>query len=103
MQKKDLITAIAESKKMHKIDVQQSVEGFIEEVKKSLAQGESVFLRGFGTFLPKKRKAKMGRNIKAGTAVQIPEHFIPAFRPSKEFKKEMKEQIKDTEQYKHPF
>ena len=61
-----------------------------KEVKESLAKGENIYIRGFGSFITKKRAAKIGRNIKKNTAVQIPAHFIPAFKPAKEFVQEVK-------------
>ena len=56
------------------------------EIKKALAQGRNIYLRGFGTWLPKERKAKLARNISKGTTVRIPAHRVPFFKPSKEFK-----------------
>jgi DNA-binding protein HU-beta len=67
-----------------------------KEIKASLAKGENIYVRGFGSFITKKRAAKIGRNIKRNTAVQIPEHFIPAFKPAKEFMQEVKKLGIDT-------
>lgn len=50
-----------------------------------MANGENIYLRGFGTFLLKERAEKTGRNISKGTSVKIPAHVIPAFKPAKEF------------------
>lgn len=61
-----------------------------KEVKDTLSQGENIYIRGFGSFITKKRAAKVGRNIKKNIAVEIPEHFIPAFKPAKEFVQEVK-------------
>jgi DNA-binding protein HU-beta len=61
-----------------------------KEVKEALANGEHIYIRGFGSFITKKRAAKIGRNIKKNVAVEIPEHYIPAFKPSKEFVAEVK-------------
>jgi DNA-binding protein HU-beta len=62
-----------------------------------LSNGENLYIRGFGSFIIKKRAAKIGRNIKKNVAVSIPEHFIPAFKPAKEFVQEIKssENIKE--------
>jgi DNA-binding protein HU-beta len=60
-------------------------------VKESLAKGQNIYIRGFGSFITKKRAAKIGRNIKRNTAVHIPEHFIPSFKPAKEFVQEVKD------------
>lgn len=59
-------------------------------LKEALAEGENVYIRGFGSFITKKRAAKVGRNIKQNTSVNIPEHYIPAFKPAKEFADEVK-------------
>lgn len=91
MRKADLINAISEKTGIPKVDVLVTLESFFKEVKDNLAQGENIYIRGFGSFIVKKRAAKIGRNIKKNTAVEIPEHFIPAFKPSKEFVEEIKE------------
>lgn len=59
------------------------MEAFFKEVKDTLADGENLYVRGFGSFIVKTRKAKIGRNIKKNIAIEIPEHQIPAFKPSK--------------------
>ena len=72
--------------------VLQIVEGFMESVKKSLANGENVYLRGFGSFILKHRAEKVARNITKNTTMIIPAHNIPAFKPSDEFLKMVKQQ-----------
>ncbi len=73
------------------MDILVSLESFFKEVKDSLESGEPVFVRGFGSFVLKKRAAKVGRNIKKNTPVAIPEHYIPYFKPAKEFMSLIKE------------
>lgn len=90
MRKADLINRISEKTGVPKVDVLVSVENMIKVIKSSLSDGENVYLRGFGSFIVKKRAAKIGRNIKKNTAVEIPEHYIPAFRPAQEFLDEIK-------------
>lgn len=85
MRKSDLVNRIAENTGVPKVDVLVSIEALFKEVKESLEKGENVYVRGFGSFITKKRAAKIGRNIKKGVAVAIPEHHIPAFKPAKEF------------------
>ena len=63
----------------------------MEIVKGSLAQGENVYLRGFGSFVIKKRAQKTARNISKNTTIIIPEHDIPAFKPAKTFSVAVKE------------
>ena len=90
MRKSDLIHQIAEKTGIPKVDVLVTLETMFKEVKESLSRGENIYIRGFGSFITKKRAAKIGRNIKRNIAVEIPEHFIPAFKPAKEFVCEVK-------------
>ncbi|MCU0373937.1 MAG: integration host factor subunit beta [Chitinophagaceae bacterium] len=90
MRKSDLINKIADKTGIPKVDVLVTLETMFKEVKQSLIDGEHIYIRGFGSFITKKRAAKIGRNIKRNVAVEIPEHFIPAFKPSKEFVNEVK-------------
>ena len=92
MRKADLIDHVSQQTGVSKIDVLVTVETMLASVQEALAAGESVFICGFGTFAPKKRAAKTGRNIKRGVAVHIPEHYIPHFKPGAEFKAKMKRQ-----------
>lgn len=85
MRKADIVSSIAEKTGIPKVDILVALEAFFKEVKVSLVEGEPVYVRGFGSFILKKRAAKIGRNIKKNIAVEIPEHFIPAFKPAKEF------------------
>jgi DNA-binding protein HU-beta len=61
-------------------------------VKESLANEENVYLRGFGSFILKKRAKKTARNISKNTTIIIPEHNIPAFKPAKTFMHEISKQ-----------
>ena len=62
----------------------------MEIVKDSMAHGENVYLRGFGSFTVKTRKEKTARNISKNTTIRIPEHKVPAFKPAKIFLEEVK-------------
>jgi DNA-binding protein HU-beta len=96
MRKADLVNKIAEKTNIPKVDVLVTLETMFKEIKISLAKGENIYIRGFGSFITKKRAAKIGRNIKRNTAVQIPAHFIPAFKPAKEFMQDVKKLELDT-------
>ena len=85
MRKADLIAEISDKTGIAKVDVLVTLEAFFKEVKESLSKGENVYIRGFGSFITKKRARKVGRNIKKNVAIEIPEHFIPAFKPAKVF------------------
>lgn len=92
MRKADLINRIADKTGIPKVDVLVTLETMLKVIKGSLKEGENIYIRGFGSFIVKKRAAKIGRNIKKNVAVEIPEHYIPAFKPAKEFLLEIKEQ-----------
>lgn len=83
MTKADLVYTISEKTGLDKRTVLNIVEAFMETVKDSLAEEKNVYLRGFGSFILKKRAQKTGRNITRNTTLIIPEHNIPAFKPSK--------------------
>jgi DNA-binding protein HU-beta len=85
MTKADIISEISKNTGIDKATVLASVEAFMEEVKSSLSSGENVYLRGFGSFIVKKRAQKTARNISKNTTIVIPEHNIPAFKPAKTF------------------
>ncbi|MCH2084702.1 MAG: integration host factor subunit beta [Saprospiraceae bacterium] len=93
MRKADLVAAISEKTGVPKVDVLVTLETFFKEVKGSLADGENVYIRGFGSFIIKKRAKKIGRHIKKNVAIEIPEHYIPAFKPAKVFVEQVKENV----------
>jgi len=89
--KLDLIKKIANTTGLERGEVSIVLENLMFEIKDSVTNRKSVFLRGFGTFLAKKKAKKMGRNITKNTAILIPEHFSPSFKPSKSFIKKVKD------------
>jgi len=95
MRKADLVAIISEKTGVPKVDVLVTLETFFSEVKDTLASGEDVFVRGFGSFVLKKRAKKIGRHIKKNVAIEIPEHYIPAFKPAKIFIDTVKENVKE--------
>ena len=96
MRKADIIGRISDKTGVPKVDVLVSVEAFFREVQDSLAEGENVYIRGFGSFITKKRAKKIGRNIKKNIAIEIPAHYIPAFKPAKVFVQKVRESEKLT-------
>lgn len=94
MTKADIVNKICESTGIEKVTVQKAVEAFMETVKESLTQDKNVYLRGFGSFIVKKRASKVARNISKNTTIIIPEHFIPSFKPAETFYGQVKEQLK---------
>ena len=93
MTKADIVKNISDRTGMDKSDVQMIAEKLMDEVKNSLKKNENVYLRGFGSFIIKKRAEKTGRNISKNIAVVIPAHNIPAFKPSKTFVNSVKQNV----------
>lgn len=91
MTKADIVNEIAKDTGVDKASVLATIESFMEVVKGSLANNENVYLRGFGSFIVKKRAQKTARNISKNTTIIIPEHNIPAFKPAKTFVTKVKE------------
>ena len=87
MTKAELVNSISKATGIEKATTLAVVEAFMDSVKDSLAKGEAVYLRGFGSFIVKHRAQKAARNITANTTVVVPAHDIPAFKPCDEFEK----------------
>ncbi len=94
MTKADIVARISDRTGMEKADVQATVESFMKEVRTSLESGNNVYLRGFGSFIIKKRAQKTGRNISKNTTIVIPAHNIPSFKPAKTFVESVKKKVK---------
>lgn len=94
MTKADIISEISTKTGIEKVDVQETVEAFFKVIKNSMIGGENVYVRGFGSFVVKKRAQKTARNISKNTAIIIPEHFVPSFKPAKVFVDKVKTNTK---------
>lgn len=94
MTKAEIISAISEKTGIDKSDVTTTIEAFFKVVKTSMAEGENIYVRGFGSFINKKRARKVARNISKNTPIIIDEHYIPAFKPCKEFTDKVKAKVK---------
>ena len=90
MTKADIVSEIAKSTGVEKVQVQAIVEAFMDSIKTSLTNKNNVYLRGFGSFIVKKRAKKVARNISKNTTITIPEHKIAAFKPAKSFAAKVK-------------
>ena len=87
MTKKELVDQIAEKRGMSAQEGLSVVEDLMKLVKRNVAAGDSVYLRGFGVFQSRLRRAKVGRNITKGEQLSIPAKRVPQFRPYPHFKK----------------
>lgn len=94
MTKADIVNEIAKSTGVEKAQVQQIVEAFMDSIKSSVTSNKNVYLRGFGSFIVKRRAEKVARNISKNTTITIPAHNIPAFKPAKSFATKVKTSTK---------
>ena len=94
MTKAEVISEIADKTGIEKSDVQATVEAFFKVVKDSMSEGNNIYVRGFGSFVNKKRARKVARNISKNTSIIIDEHYIPSFKPSKTFVQKIKNSTK---------
>ena len=90
MNKAELIAGIAEDTGVTRADVLKVLDGFIEEVTRTLKRGDRVALVGFGTFAVSKRKARTGRNPQTGAAIKIAARRLARFTPGKQLKSAIK-------------
>lgn len=95
MTKADIVNEISKNTGIEKMVVLKTVEAFMDTVKGSLADGSNVYLRGFGSFIIKKRAEKTARDISKNLTIIIPEHFVPSFKPAKTFISEVKDKVKN--------
>src|ERR1017187_2121974 len=93
MTKADIVNEIAEKTGVEKVAVQASVESFMKVIKNHMSEGKNIYLRGFGSFIVKKRAEKTGRNISKNTTIIIPAHYIPSFKPAKTFAEKVKKSV----------
>jgi DNA-binding protein HU-beta len=94
MTKAEIVADIAAKTGIEKVAIQATIESFMDVIKDSLANGDNVYLRGFGSFIVKKRAEKTGRNISKNTTIIIPAHYIPSFKPAKVFMESVKKNVK---------
>jgi DNA-binding protein HU-beta len=86
MTKADIVDKVAIGTGLTKLETEAIIEGFFKTVIESLKEGKGIEIRGFGSYKVKKKNARRARNPKTGEQVQVPEHFVPTFKFSKDFK-----------------
>jgi len=93
MTKANLISNISKKTGLEKVTIHATVEALMNEIRSSMINGHNVYLRGFGSFIVKKRAKKTGRIISKNTTIIIPEHYVPTFKPAKSFIKNVKNNL----------
>ncbi len=86
MTKADIVDRVAAGTGLTKLETEAIIEGFFKTVIEALKEGRGIEIRGFGSYRVKKKNARQARNPKTGEQVFVPEHFVPTFKFSKDFK-----------------
>jgi len=86
MTKADIVEKVASGTGLTKLETEAIIEGFLNTVILSLRDGKGIEIRGFGSYKVKKKNARYARNPRTGEKVYVPEHFVPTFKFSKDFK-----------------
>lgn len=98
MTKADIVDKIALGTGLTKLETEAIIEGFFKTVIDALRDGKGIEIRGFGTYKVKKKRARQARNPKTGEQVFVPEHYVPTFKFSKEFKELVDKGMKEKQQ-----
>jgi DNA-binding protein HU-beta len=99
--KAEIVAKIAQKTGLDKADVSTTLEAFFKVIKNAMAEGDNIYVRGFGSFVTKKRAKKVARIISRNTPIVIDEHYIPSFKPAKVFAQRIKESPKLKEKIKN--
>ena len=86
MTKADLIEEVSRAAELNRKEAEAVVENIFASVVGAMRSGDKVEVRGFGSFRTRERQARVGRNPKTGTPVDVPSRRVPHFKPSKELK-----------------
>lgn len=97
MTKTDIIDIVAQGTGLTKVETSAVVDGVLATINYALATGDSVTLRGFGSFRVVERKGRSGVNPKTGKAMNVPPHKSPVFRASKDLRKAVDSGVEDIE------
>jgi DNA-binding protein HU-beta len=97
MTKADIVDKVALGTGLTKLETEAIIEGFFKTVIEALREGRGIEIRGFGTYKVKKKNARQARNPKTGEQVYVPEHFVPTFKFSREFKELVDKGMKGSE------
>ncbi len=97
MTKADIVDKIALGTGLTKLETEAIIEGFFKTVIEALREGKGIEIRGFGTYKVKKKRARQARNPKTGEQVFVPEHYVPTFKFSREFKELVDKGMKEKE------
>ena len=87
MTKADIVEKVSSLTGLTKVETEATLNGFIASISESLAEGETVDIRSFGSFIIKKRNARDARNPATEEVIKLKDRYIPFFKVSKILKK----------------
>lgn len=90
MTKKDIVLKVAEKNGIKQQDVKKIVQGTLDSIIESLAEGQTVELRNFGVFKVKSRRGRMGRNPRTGQQVPVAPKKVVVFKPGLIMKRDVR-------------
>ena len=93
MTKKEIVDKVTKQTGIDREDVYLLFEAFIQTIQESMIEGNNIYIRGFGSFINKKKAKKIARNISTNTAIIIEPHYYPNFKPSKIFGEKVKKSL----------
>ena len=93
MIKADIVNLVSSATGLTKVETEIVLDGLIKSIIASLERGEKVEIRGFGSFIVKKRKAREARNPSTNETVFLEDRYIPSFKVSKILKKKVNTSI----------
>ncbi|MCR8921631.1 integration host factor subunit beta [Dasania sp. GY-MA-18] len=94
MTKSELIERIASRQQQLSVkDVELAIKTILEQMSQTLAMGERIEIRGFGSFSLHYREPRLGRNPKTGETVQLAGKYVPHFKPGKEMRERVNESL----------
>jgi DNA-binding protein HU-beta len=97
MTKADIVDRVASGTGLTKLETEAIIEGFFKTVIEALKDGKGIEIRGFGSYKIKKKNSRLARNPKTGEQVFVPEHYVPTFKFSKEFKEYVDKGMREKE------
>jgi len=86
VKKDELVQSVADSTGLSKADAERALSAYIEAITSSVASGDKIQIPGLGTFEPRERSAREGRNPQTGESIQIAATTTPGFKPATAFK-----------------
>lgn len=89
----EILTDKFAQSELSKSDVSLSVKELIQFMSTSISEGRRIEVRGFGSFTLRERKPRMGRNPKTGEPVPLGAKYAPHFKPGKDLKERVKDQV----------